>query len=484
MVFPLILCSYKYSIKCEICVFSVTEHGPLPQKDGHGAQQLKCTDESEIQDDLSGAANALLLLSSWVPGQGGEQLGNLDNKTRPRTTSTTVTSGTASACDITFESATQVTPQKRRKYATGTSITPPMSVGVQRTPVKYKHKALECHRKVKTSSVGPDAPYLVDKCTGNHVICSDKAVQAGMANMCIELIKDFAKDMKNYTGLNSYGTFVCLHKYLVAKCDDENCEVDLHKKDPEKEFPFLTTENQLLLVLMKLRRNQSELCISKQMGISQGSVSGIFHFWIELMYRKFKLLNLCPAMRQIQHHMPESLKHDYPNLREIYDGTEVKCQKPSDPLAQRQLWSTYKHDHTVKIQLGCESTGAITSISNTYGGSISDKDLFQQSAVIEHLHEGEAVMVDKGYLILDVLQGSGVQLIRPPFLNAREQFSQAERDESRKISRYRILIENVNARVKQYTILSGRISLLFLPIINEIIYICCCLSNLDKPLRK
>jgi hypothetical protein len=332
--------------------------------------------------------------------------------------------------------------------------------------------------------VGPGFPALVDKCTGNHVTYSDKAVQSDMSQMCIDLIKDSVKDMRNYTGLNSYNIFSVLHKYLVAKCEDENCQVAAHKKNPELEFPTLSTENQMLLVLVKLRRSETEVCLAKLFGIGQGSVSSIFHFWIELMYRKFKILNLCPPMRQLQQHMPEKLKLDYPNLREIFDGTEFKTQKPSDPLAQRQLWSSYKHDHTVKVQLGCESTGAITSISHTFGGSVSDKELFQQSGVVEHLHEGEAVMVDKGYLILDVLQGSGVQLIRPPFLKARSQFSQAERDESRQISRYRILIENVNARVKQYRILSNRLNSSFLPIVNEIVYICCCLSNLDKPLRK
>ncbi len=88
----------------------------------------------------------------------------------------------------------------------------------------------------------------------------------------------------------------------------------------------------------------------------------------------------------------------------------MKTQKPSDPLVLRQMWSSYKYDHTVKVQRGCESTGAITSISSTYGGSISNKELFQQSVVAEYLQLGEFVMVDKRYCILDVLQGSEVQL--------------------------------------------------------------------------
>lgn len=111
--------------------------------------------------------------------------------------------------------------------------------------------------------------------------------------------------------------------------------------------------------------------------------------------------------------MTKQVKEKWPTLREIYDGTECKTQKPSDPLTQKQLWSNYKPDHTVKIQIGCTSTGAIASISDTYGGSISDKEL--KSGVMEHLNRDECIMVDKGFLIADVMQGSGVGLIRPPF---------------------------------------------------------------------
>ena len=120
--------------------------------------------------------------------------------------------------------------------------------------------------------------------------------------------------------------------------------------------------------------------------------------------------------------MTENVKQKWPNLREIYDGTEFKTQKPSDPFTQRQLWSNYKHDNSVKVQIGCDSTGAITSISDTFDGSVSDKELFVKSGVMEHIKEGEAIMVDKGFLILDLLQGTGIELIRPPFLATESQF--------------------------------------------------------------
>ena len=36
--------------------------------------------------------------------------------------------------------------------------------------------------------------------------------------------------------------------------------------------------------------------------------------------------------------------------------------------------------------------------------------------MVEKFQPGEGIMVDKGYLINDLLQGTGVELMRPPFL--------------------------------------------------------------------
>ena len=106
--------------------------------------------------------------------------------------------------------------------------------------------------------------------------------------------------------------------------------------------------------------------------------------------------------------MTALVKLKWPNLKEVYDGTE--CQKPSDPLTQRQMWYSYKHDNNVKVQIGCSSTEVITYVYDTLGRPINDKELFVKSNVmVEHLNDGKAIMMDKAFLILDLLQGSGVQ---------------------------------------------------------------------------
>ncbi len=238
----------------------------------------------------------------------------------------------------TCDRMTYVTPVKKRKVAKGTSITPPKSIGVQMTPIRRKSKSCSFTQRKRHVSVGPGAPLLADKCVGDTVCVADKGVQVDSPALSIDAIRDSDKEIKNYTGLNSYSLFSILHKYLVAKCDDDECDVQIHSKDPAKQFTNISTANQLLLVLVKLRKNFTEQCLGKLFGVSQACVCAIFHFWIQLMFRKFKILKLCPSLVQMREHMPENVKCDYPNLREIYDGTEMKIQKPSDPLVQRQMW--------------------------------------------------------------------------------------------------------------------------------------------------
>lgn len=348
-----------------------------------------------------------------------------------------------------------------------------------------RNKASATQVRPDVCTVGVNAtPAVKSKYCSATTSMKSKETQVDAPPMHIDLCKHSDNNVKTYSGCNSYALFKIIFDYVSSGCDDEECNVDSHRSNPATLFPNVNPENQFFIVLNKMWRNPTDEMLGKEFGISEAYVSKLFHFWNERMYRKFRILKLCPSLGKLRAHMTDYVKSKWPYLKEIYDGTEFKCQKPSDPLTQRQMWSSYKHDNTVKVQIGCSSTGVITSISDTFGGSVSDKELFSKSNVLEHLHEGEGIMVDKGFLILDLLQGTGVELIRPPFLSHETQFSMEQRDSGREIAKARIVVENVNSRFKKYGILSSRINIKYLTMINEIVYNCCCLSNFGPPLRK
>ena len=80
--------------------------------------------------------------------------------------------------------------------------------------------------------------------------------------------------------------------------------------------------------------------------------------------------------------MPSQFQVQYPNTRIITDATEVFI---SDPYAQKLTFSSYKNHNTAKALAGITPSGSFSFISPLYGGSISDRELFMQSVLLDKL---------------------------------------------------------------------------------------------------
>lgn len=89
---------------------------------------------------------------------------------------------------------------------------------------------------------------------------------------------------------------------------------------------------------------------------------------------------LTPA--EVQAYPPEVFK-DFSDTQVILDCTEFRCQTLSSPLLQSEMYSAYKTHYTMKALVGIAPHGAVTFISNLYGGSVSDKEIFKQSGIAE-----------------------------------------------------------------------------------------------------
>ena len=97
-------------------------------------------------------------------------------------------------------------------------------------------------------------------------------------------------------------------------------------------------------------------------------------------------------------------------------------------------------------------------ISPVYGGRASDKSIFEQSGLIEYLQPHEdAIMVDKGYHIDEVCAKSFIELIRPPFLRQKTQFSKEEAETNTSVARARVHVERIIQRIKVFEFFKSRI---------------------------
>ena len=116
-------------------------------------------------------------------------------------------------------------------------------------------------------------------------------------------------------------------------------------------------------------------------------------------------------------------------------------------------YNTYKSHNTAKGLVAIAPNGALTFISDLYGGHCSDKIIVEDCGILQLLEEGDSVMADRGFEIQDLLAPRKVYLNIPPFMRSKDQLNPDEEDETREIASVRIHVERAIERVKNCNIL-------------------------------
>ena len=79
-------------------------------------------------------------------------------------------------------------------------------------------------------------------------------------------------------------------------------------------------------------------------------------------------------------------------------------EHPSNLLAHAQIWSNYKHHSTVKFLIGITPQGTISFISKCAGGRISNKEITEQSGIMDLLLPGTVQLCSYSCVDLITLQ--------------------------------------------------------------------------------
>ena len=289
-----------------------------------------------------------------------------------------------------------------------------------------------------------------------------------------------------YTGLNGE-QFNIFFEFLVPQDNPFKMSRKVGSVDN------LTMEDQLLLILMKLRQNYDFVHLGKLFGLSQQDTSTLFKNWIQYMFFRCGSISLWPHRDTIISMMPDAFKAAFPNTMAIIDGTELKIQRPSSMTRQSQCYSDYKSCNTLKGLVGIDPRGSVIFASMLFAGSISDKEISVQSGFFRTLEklkqcgkikEGDCIMVDKGFHISQEIKDLGLNLNIPSFAQKGVQLSEAEVHLTEKIARHRVHVERAIARIKKFKILSHRIDITLFTCINQVWAVCCFLSNLKGHLIK
>ena len=126
----------------------------------------------------------------------------------------------------------------------------------------------------------------------------------------------------------------------------------------------------------------------------------------------------------------------------------------------------------------------VTSVSDLWAGSVSDKQITTESALVDLCEPGDAIMADKGFLISDITTPKGVHLIIPPFKQKKKQLFKREVQQTRNIANLRIHVEREKERIKNFNILKTVMPINMSHQVSKIWKICTRLTNLQSPLCK
>ncbi|XP_059360525.1 uncharacterized protein LOC132098424 isoform X2 [Carassius carassius] len=247
---------------------------------------------------------------------------------------------------------------------------------------------------------------------------------------------------------------------------------------PHENLAYQTEiEQQILLTLMKLKLNLLIEDLAIRFHISVSQVSKIISFWIDTMAAVLKELIPWLPKETIRATTPEAYKQHYPNVTCILDCSESEVQRPGNLDSRSESYSHYYACNTIKYLVAIAPCGLVMFISAAYGGRCSDKFITCDSGILEYLHPGDEVMVDRGFLIRDLLFERKVNMIIPHFAN-KMQLTEEKVTCSRRIANVRIHVERAIRRLKVYKVLSQTLPITLMPKIDKILRICAALVNL------
>ncbi|GFU90355.1 uncharacterized protein TNCV_4947371 [Trichonephila clavipes] len=300
-------------------------------------------------------------------------------------------------------------------------------------------------------------------------IAIEKLISTKEINFIPENIRDDTQ-MKCVTSF-TIKEFYCIYRFLQI---EDDLSMSTKRRPIDRYFLFL----------VKLRTGISNEFLAILFGISDSTVSRDFNFVTDVLYEKLKLQDVFPSKDQVIRYMPPPFRMYCKNVRIIVDCTEIEVQKPSSPMEQQMTFSRYKNANTFKGMIGITPNGAISFISELFTGSISDKEVFIRSKLMDRLEPNDVVMADKGFLIANELEKIGCKLYRPIFLEDKIQFDISEMVSNCQLSNKRVTVERAISKIKIFKYFQGVLPYHSFHNSSKVFFIACMLCNFHKPLMQ
>ena len=210
---------------------------------------------------------------------------------------------------------------------------------------------------------------------------------------------------------------------------------------------LLTCEDKLFFTLFYLRHYPTQEVLGFLFGISQGQANHWIHRLTPLVKKALGDEKELPGRTAAD--VNEFLQA-CPELAFIIDGTDRPIRRPQDSEARRKDYSGKKKRHTKKnIVITEKATGEVLGLGATQPGSKHDKACVDEENYT--FPPGSTLFQDTGF------QGyapEGVSIEQPTKKPRNKELSPEQKDENRRISSKRVLIEHSIGGIKVFHIVS------------------------------
>jgi hypothetical protein len=246
--------------------------------------------------------------------------------------------------------------------------------------------------------------------------------------------KFFMKNTKLFSSI--FGLNIREFEVLVTKVERLfNKKVIKKYKRPGRSYK-LDMKSMVMILLMYYRHYVTQRFIGVMFGLDVANVCRIIRKLEPILSQIMKL----PNRTGLQ---PDELRSLI-----IIDATENQIERPKKN--QKPYYSGKKKKHTIKTEIRVTKKGEIVHVSESVPGAVHDFDLLKKG---EKIPKGSRVYVDSGY--------QGIQNIHKeseyPYKKPRKgELSSEEKEYNTALSRVRVKVENVLARIKVFKIMAHR----------------------------
>ena len=153
----------------------------------------------------------------------------------------------------------------------------------------------------------------------------------------------------------------------------------------------------------------------------------------------------------------------FPDVRLIVDGKEQRVERPKNKKdkdgnvqdRQKPYYSGKKKAHTIKNQVAISPIGLVEHASESVPGSTHDLTLLRQTDLLSELADGQAAMMDKGYVGI-AADYPDKKLYLPFKARRNHPLTEEQKAYNRFLAKYRIVVEHTMAQLNKFQILAQR----------------------------